>query len=186
MFLNRHGLTAWKAYIHIGVSLGFPCRQRNHTLFLCSLQNISDTMSIEENVNNNNANQKRKYEMITIRNSCEISALHQHGRVKIKDLVKMFPQYSRASIYRHAKRKIGESILVMPTVPSKKRGRPHKLSAAEKEKIVISLHTLRDSDGSFTSPRIGVKAGLATKVSNRTIRRVLNNAGYGYYGTRRK
>ena len=45
---------------------------------------------------------------------------------------------------------------------------------------------LHDTEGSFTSPRFAVKAKVDTLVSNRTIRRVLNQNGYGYHTTRRK
>lgn len=131
-----------------------------------------------------NQTKQRKYEQVNVRHSCEISALHQHANVSLKELKKIFPQYSQASLYRHAKRKIGAELTVPPL--KTKKGRPKKLCAEEHQKIITSLHVLRETDGSFTSPRVAVKAGVATKVSTRTVRRVLNKSGYGYYNTRRK
>ena len=45
---------------------------------------------------------------------------------------------------------------------------------------------LRVSDGSFTSPRIADVAGVAGKVSQSTVRRVLNEEGYHYLQSRKK
>jgi len=35
---------------------------------------------------------------VQIRHSEEMAALHQHANVKIKEIIAMFPQYSRATV----------------------------------------------------------------------------------------
>lgn len=121
---------------------------------------------------------------VTIRHSAEMAALHQHSNVSVKELQTMFPNYSRCTIYRHAKKKIGE-----PEKSNNSKfntGRPSKLSARDKRKIVLAFKTLRDKEVSFTSSRVAVRAGVADRVSNRTVRRVLNDEGYEYLSTRKK
>ena len=93
------------------------------------------------NNNNNNNNNKhgwitnsffRKYEedgeqhKVTVRHSAEIAALYQLSGVTGSQLLEKFPQYSKASIYRHAKRLIG---LDAPTDKRRhNKGRPSKLT----------------------------------------------------------
>ena len=48
---------------------------------------------------------------IPIRDSAQMASLHQHGGLKVKEVVKVFPNYNQASIYRHRKRHIGPQIL---------------------------------------------------------------------------
>ena len=121
---------------------------------------------------------------VTIRHSANMAALHQHAGVTIKKLMKMFPQYGQASIYRHAKREITAE----PPIDRRKndKGRPSKLTDCERRNIVASIKKLRKSSGHFTSSRVGLKCGVSTKVCNRSVRRVLNQAGYGYRQSRKK
>ena len=125
-----------------------------------------------------------KRSQVTQRHSAEIAALYQKAGVLGAKLLQLFPQYSKASIYRHAKKPIGED------APCDKRthnkGRPSKLTPKDKRRILRSVPKLRDTDGSFTSPRIAVEAGVEDKVSNRTIRRVLRSDGYSYLRSRKK
>ena len=44
---------------------------------------------------------------IPIRDSAQMASLHEHGELKAKEVIKLFPTYSQASIYRHSKRHIG-------------------------------------------------------------------------------
>ena len=121
---------------------------------------------------------------VTVRHSTEIAALYQKAGVSGGKLLEIFPQYSKASIYRHAKKPIGEA----PAHDKRKenKGRPSKLTPKDKRRILRSVKTLRATDGSFTSPWIAVEAGVASKVSNRTVRRVLKNDGYSYLRSRKK
>lgn len=116
--------------------------------------------------------------------SADMASLHQKANVKIKEICKMFPQYSQATIYRHAKREIGAD----PPINRSKfnKGRPPKLSEGDKRNLSRSVRRLRGSHGTFSSMNIQVEAGLERKVSNRTVRRALNNLGYNYLNTRKK
>ena len=122
--------------------------------------------------------------LMSVQHSARIGALHQYSHMKITDIQKLFPQYSRATIYRHAKADVNAEKPLRNV--TKKIGRPRKVSVADKESIKNTISELRDSECSFTSPRVGVKAGVSRKFSNRTLRRAMHELGYGYYNTRRK
>ena len=66
------------------------------------------------------------------------------------------------------------------------RGRPSKITKQDRRSIIRSLKKLRETEGSFTSPRIALESGVAQKVHNRTIRMVLNQEGYYYRRSRKK
>ena len=66
------------------------------------------------------------------------------------------------------------------------RGRPKIFSMQNRRAILRVIPKLRKSCGSFTSPRVGLEAGVEIKVSNRTVRRVLNEAGYYHFQSRTK
>lgn len=117
-----------------------------------------------------------------MRHSAELAALHQHAKVKVTELKTMFPQYSTATIYRHAKRPIGTEVPINKSRFNK--GRPRKISQRNGRKIVRSI---REELGSFTSPRVAIEAGIDTSsISNRTVRREMNRHGFKYQNTRRK
>lgn len=123
---------------------------------------------------------------VSLRHSAEMAALHQHPTypVSIAKIRKLFPQYSQATIYRHTKMPVGRDL---PVNKSKfNKGRPRKLTEPDCDRLVQAVEDLRNTDGTFTSPRIAVKAELESAVSNRTIRRALNRKGYKYLTTRRK
>lgn len=119
---------------------------------------------------------------VTVEHSAQMAALKEIGK-PIPEIVKMFPMYSRATIYRHANRRLGQ-----PSRSDKRKinkGRPAKLSERDRRKIIRAIPALRKTDGSFSSRRVAVHAGVR-HVSNRTIRRCLNKGGYGYYQSRKK
>lgn len=112
-----------------------------------------------------------------------MAALHQYSNVSVKKLKALFPQYSLATIYRHAKKDVSSED---PVNMSKfNKGRPRKLSDRDCRSIVKALKKLRNTEGHFSSPRIAVEAGIK-QVSNRTVRRTLNREGYKFLQTRRK
>ena len=116
--------------------------------------------------------------------SCQVRALYQVAGLRGKELLKKFPGYSKATIYRHAKLPIG-------TVKVDKRkynkGRPRKLSVRDTRHIARTILNLQRTMGSFTSRRIQLAAGIpVTRVSNRTIRRALASQNFDYGRTRRK
>ena len=115
---------------------------------------------------------------VNVRHSVEMASLHQQTGIKISSIVKQLKQYSPATVYRHCKKPFTQ------TSPIDKhrfnRGRPSKLTPQDKHSILRSVPKLRQSDGSFTSPRVAMEAGVADKVHGCTVRRVLNTAGYHY------
>lgn len=127
---------------------------------------------------------KKQQTYVTIRDSADMAALHQRSNVPVKTLCTMFPMYSQRSIYRHAKRKLGQ------TIEDKRKhnpGRPTKLTAHDRRAILRAVKNLRRTEGyNFTTKRIKVEAGLVGVVSNRTIQRVLKAHGFGYRQSRKK
>ena len=113
---------------------------------------------------------------VSVRHAAQIASLHQHAGMKVKDLINMFPDYSPASIYRHSKKPIGG----FDPVDKRKfnKGRPSKVTEQDRRAILRALIKLRETEGSFTAPRIAVEAGVARKYHIRTVRNVLNKAGY--------
>ena len=120
---------------------------------------------------------------VTTRQSADMAAYHQKAGVSIKTLVEMFPQYGQATIYRHSQR----DITAEPPIDRRKKnkGRSPKVSVRDMRSILRAVPKLRKTDGTFTSPRIAVEAGVETKFSNRTLRRILNKSGYGYRQSRK-
>ena len=107
---------------------------------------------------------------VTTRHSADMAAFHQKAGVSVKTLIQMFPQYGQATIYRHAKR----DITAEPPIDRRKRNkwRPPKASVRDIRSIIRAVPKLRNTDGTFASPRVAVEAGVERKFSNRTLRRV--------------
>lgn len=118
-----------------------------------------------------------------MRHSAEMAAVHQHANISINKLKEMFPQYSQATIYRHAKHTISAEPRENKT--KNNSGCPRKLTEYHYRRITRAIQRLRITEGSFTSKRIFLESGI-TGVSNRTFRRALNRLGYSYRQTRRK
>ena len=111
-----------------------------------------------------------------------MAALHQYSGVSITELTNIFKSYSRRTIQRHAKKAIGEKA----KKKTSSKGRPRKVTDQDRRAILRCMKALRRTDGAnFTSGRIKVAAGVE-HLSNRTVRRVLNQAGYRYLQARRK
>ena len=120
---------------------------------------------------------------VTLEHSCQIRAAYQLAGVKGKKLLKMFPQYCKAAVYKHARKPInGEA-----TFDKRKNntGRPRKLTVQDDRSIVRSIYKLRTLEGSFTSCRIQTEASVLS-VCNRTVRRVMNKHKFYYLRSRKK
>ena len=126
-----------------------------------------------------------KQNKVTIQHSSQIRAAYQLGGMTGKALVQLFPQYCRATIFKHAKKPInGETIFDRRSL---NKGRPRKISSQDERSILRSVRKLRKQEGSFTSRRIQVASGVdSEKVSNRTIRRCLNRKDIFYLQSRKK
>ena len=133
--------------------------------------------------NKNKTIKQNKRKKVEIQHSCQMRAAYSLGGVRGKKLLKMFPQYSKTAIYTHVKKPLNGN------VPVDKRktnvGRSTKLSLQDKRKIIRTVMKLRKSVGSFTSKAIQTESGVS-HVSDRTIRRYLNRAGYHYLQSRKK
>jgi len=129
-------------------------------------------------INKNNIKKNK----VTLVHSCEMRALHQQAGVSITRLKTMFPMYARRTIQRHAKRAIGDLTLRRKHAG----GRPSKVTEQDRRAILRTVKVLRRTEGAnFTSGRIKVTAGV-THLSNRTVRRILNQGGYRFLQGRRK
>ena len=120
---------------------------------------------------------------VSLEHSSQIRTAYQLSKIRGASLLKMFPQYSQAAIYKHAKKPInGEPVF---DKRRQNKGRPTKLSLQDKRSIVRSLKILREKEGSFTSRRIQLDSGVK-HVTSRTVRNHLNGEGYWYLQSRKK
>jgi len=120
---------------------------------------------------------------ISLQHSAQIRSAYQLSNIQGAALLKMFPQYSKAAIYKHAKKPINGELVFDKRKLNK--GRPSKLSLQDKRSIVRSVTSLREEVGSFTSKRIQLDSGVK-HVTSRTIRNHLNEEGYWYLQSRKK
>jgi hypothetical protein len=120
---------------------------------------------------------------ISHEHSAQIRVAHQLSNVRGKRLLQMFPQYSKAAIYKHAKKPLNGE----PVFDKRKtnKGRPKKLTVRDERSILRTIPKLREKLGNFTSKRVQLESGV-THVSNRTIRNILNKEGYHYLRSRKK
>ena len=127
--------------------------------------------------------QPNKLTKIPLPVSIRIRYLFQDKGVRGKELIKLFPKYSRRSIYRHASKPIDA---VEEDKRKQNTGRPRKLSKRDERAIIREIPRLRESVGSFTTKRLRVAAGIGKRVCDETVRRTLKGADYGYYHSRKK
>ena len=111
-----------------------------------------------------------------------IRYLHQDKKVAVSQLVKKYPMYSKSNIYRHAKIPVSE---LLSDKRKYNKGRPKLINARDNRKLISQLLKLRATEGSYTSKRVQTLSGL-THISNRTIRRCLNDSSYQYLQSRKK
>lgn len=109
---------------------------------------------------------------------CTIRALHQVSGMKISRIARMpriAGRYSLATIYRQAK---------IPLYADKEdrrkrnKGRPAKMSQRDNRRVLREIRKLRRTEGSFSSKRLQISAGMENSISNRTLRRCLARHGY--------
>lgn len=131
----------------------------------------------------------KQYEMKKLNNiplevSIHLRYMYQDKGVRGKKLLNLYPQFSGASVYRHAKKKIFSKDL-----GDKRRfnkGRPPKLSQRDKRAIMRQIPILRKAYGSFTAKQIRVAAGIPSSVHDECIRNVLRQNGYKFLHARKK
>ena len=102
--------------------------------------------------------------------------LHQDRKKTWKEIASMkdYKMYSEATICRHMKGKIDDSV-----VDNRKynKGRPEKLTERDKHNIIRQVEILRRDYGYFTTKRLKIFAGVLKDVSDETVRRVLRANG---------
>lgn len=120
---------------------------------------------------------------IPIEVSLHLRYLYQDLGIRGRQLLVKYKQFSKASIYRHARKPIGN-----PVIDKRKHnpGRPPKLSERDKRSIIRQVAVLRHSVGHFTSRHVRVSAGIGSRVSDETIRRVMRSDGLNYRHSRKK
>ena len=95
----------------------------------------------------------------------------------------MLPQYSKAAVYKHAKKQLnGEPVF---DKRKQNKGRPKKLSPQDERSIPRVVPKLLMEVGNFTSKRVQLES-VITNVCNKTVRNVLNKGGYRYLKWRKK
>ena len=113
-----------------------------------------------------------------------IRYLYHDLGLKGKDLLKKYPQYSKASIYRHAKKPIGEKRDCR--IKNPKAGRPPKLTPRDIRSLERQIKVLRETTGYFAIKTLRTAAGIRTDVSDETVRRALRSMGYSFLHSRKK
>ena len=115
--------------------------------------------------------------------SVHLRFLHREMGLRGRELTRRCPEYSRASIYRHAKKRIEVGHTdKRHTNP----GRPKKLIERDRRSLLQNIPKLRKTTGSFTIKRLSHAAGTANKVSHQTVGRLLHREGYRYFYSRKK
>ena len=109
--------------------------------------------------------------------------LYAEKGLSIKEIIRRYPEYSTATIYRHCKQEV--SGVAKSDGRKQNAGRPKLLTAREGRKIVRTIRQLREVSGRFSSKRVKLEAGVQN-VSDRTVRRHLNRQGYFYLQSRKK
>ena len=115
--------------------------------------------------------------------SVRIRYMHEDKGVKVAKLIKLFPKYSKSNIYLHAKYPVH---IVKDDRHSKNMGQPRLLTERDKRSLILAISYLCDSVGSFSAKRLKVEAGIDPKISDLTVRRLLNREGYKYLQSRKK
>ena len=116
--------------------------------------------------------------------SIYVRYLFQDKGLRGDELLKRFPKYSKATIYRHAKRPIDK----VATFDKRKhnKGRPRKLSIREARSIMRQLRICRTTLMSFSASRLRAVAGISPDIYLWCIRKTLNRHGYRYLHPRKK
>lgn len=126
-----------------------------------------------------------KNKKIPLEVSVRLRYLHQDKGIKICELVKRkeFCAYSKSNVYVHAKKQIHD---VKEDKRKENRGRPKLITERDERNIIRCIDTLRQQEGSFSTRRLRVEAGVDKTISDTTVRRCLNRNGYNYLQARRK
>ena len=96
------------------------------------------------------------------------------SKIRGKELLNLLPQYSKAAVYKHAKKPLnGEPVFYKR---EQNKGRPKKLLPQDERSILRGAPKHRMEVGNFTSKRVQLESGI-TNVCNKTVWNVLNKGG---------
>ena len=118
---------------------------------------------------------------VTPRLSAYLYIMHVDQGVSVRKLSHLHPQYSLATIHRHATKKIWSE----QKRQCIKTGRPKKINPREQRNLIRQLYLCREQEGNFTSARLQYNCNLM-HVSNKTVRRTLHQSGFKYLQSRKK
>jgi len=116
--------------------------------------------------------------------SVYIRYLYQDKGVRGAELLNRFPEYSKASIYRHVNKPL--NCTDVHDQRKNNKGRPCKLTLRDERNLIRQLLICRKTTGSFTASKLRTEAGILPTVSLWTIRRVLHKHKYFYLQARKK
>lgn len=125
---------------------------------------------------------RRKQSKVSIADSLYMRFLYVELKMPVSRIMKKFPKYSRATVFRHVKRPLNR--------PHDKRklnpGRPRRLTPRDERNLIRHIKRMRSTIGPFTLRRLAVEAGIDQTVSMATVGRVMRRHGYRYLHSRRK
>ena len=116
--------------------------------------------------------------------SFRLRYLFQDKGVRGKELLKLYPEYSGTSLYRHAVKSI-DSIQIFDKRKFNK-GTPKKVSLREERIILREIRNLREEFGSFAIKRLRLVSGIVDKACDETVRNLLKSEGYKFLISRKK
>ena len=113
---------------------------------------------------------KKTLTQVPLEVSVHLRYLNQDKGIRGKELLKIYPKLSKATIYRHAKKPVAGK-----TTDNRKHnhGKPRKFSPQDKCLILRQILILREQYGSFAVKQLRVSIGIGKDVSDETVRRKL-------------
>ena len=94
--------------------------------------------------------------------SFRLRYLFQDKGVTGKELLKLYPEYSRTSLYQHAVKSINSTQIVDKRKFNK--GRPKKVSLREERIVLWEIRKLREEFGSSVIMKLRLVSGIGNKV----------------------
>ena len=117
--------------------------------------------------------------------SFKLRYLFQGKGARGKELLKLYPEYSKTSLYRHATKSM-DSTKVNDKLKFNK-GRPKKVSLWEEEIIILrEINNLREEFRSFAIKRLRLVFGPVNTVCNEALRNLLKKKEHKLLHSRKK
>ena len=104
---------------------------------------------------------------MSVRHSAGMAAVHQKAGAQVKEVIKMYLQYSKESIFRYTKRKFSAKRSEDHRRLSK--GRPPKVSVRDHRQILSLLTKLPNTEEVFTSGSKTIHACVSERFSLRIL-----------------